>query len=64
MHFGRFGILSIFVLIADIYAILNVLQSTEENFKKAIWVALIIVLPFLGAVLWFFFGPRSASALR
>ena len=63
MNFGGgYGIWGVLVLIADIYAILNVLQSSEENFKKAVWVAVIIVLPFLGAILWYFLGPRSRRA--
>jgi len=63
MHFGGYGIWGILVLIADIYAILNVLQSNEENVKKAVWTALIIVLPFVGAVLWYFLGPRATGKL-
>lgn len=61
MHFGSYGLWSILVLIADIYAILNVLQSSDENFKKAVWTALILVLPVLGVILWYFLGPRGRS---
>jgi len=62
MHFGSYGLWSILVLIADIYAILNVLQSNDENLKKAVWTALILVLPVLGVILWYFLGPRSRSS--
>lgn len=62
MHFGSYGLWSILVLIADIYAILNVLQSNDENFKKAVWTALILVLPVLGVILWYFLGPRGRSS--
>ncbi len=60
MHFGGgYGIWTILVLIADIYAILNVLQSNDENLKKAVWTAMILVLPVLGVILWYFLGPRG-----
>jgi Na+-transporting NADH:ubiquinone oxidoreductase subunit NqrE len=53
---------ALLVLIADIYAVLNVLQSSADNLKKAVWTALIIVLPLLGVILWYFLGPRSGRA--
>ncbi len=64
MNFGGgYSIGYIIVLIADIYAILNVLQSSEENLKKALWVALILVLPLVGVILWYFLGPRARGKL-
>jgi hypothetical protein len=54
-------ILSILVLIADIWAIINVLQSSESSGTKALWVVLVLVLPVLGFVIWYFAGPKSAS---
>ena len=53
---GFFGIL---LLAADIWAILNVIQSRTDNFKKLVWVLAILLLPLLGVVIWFFIGPRS-----
>lgn len=51
------GLLSILILIADIYAILKVAQSSATTGKKALWIALVIVLPVLGLIIWFLFGP-------
>jgi len=62
MFFGNSyygGFLGILILIADIYAILNILQSGADNLKKAIWVVIILALPVLGVILWYFLGPRS-----
>ncbi len=63
MHFGNggFGLIGLLIFIADIWAILNIAQSATENLKKAIWIVIIVVLPVLGLVLWFLFGPRSKS---
>jgi len=53
---GFFGLL---ILAADIWAILNVVQSGTDNFKKLLWILAILLLPLLGVVIWFFLGPRS-----
>ncbi len=53
------GIFGLLILIADIWAIVNVLQSSADTLKKVIWIVVILVLPVLGLVLWFLFGPRG-----
>jgi len=61
MHLGSggFGLMGLLIFIADIWAILNIAQSSTENLKKAIWIVIIVALPVLGLVLWFLFGPRG-----
>jgi Mg2+ and Co2+ transporter CorA len=56
------GILGILLLIADVWALINVAQSKEDNTKKAIWIVLILLLPLLGVILWWFLGPRDRKA--
>ena len=56
------GIGGIIVLIADIWAIVNVFQSNADTAKKVIWTVLIILLPVLGFILWFFLGPKTGRA--
>ncbi len=53
---GLFGLL---ILIADIWAIVNVIGSHNSNGKKVGWVVLILLLPVLGFVIWLLAGPRS-----
>jgi succinate dehydrogenase/fumarate reductase cytochrome b subunit len=53
------GILGILILIADVWAIINVFQSSANTFKKALWIVLILVLPLLGVIIWYFAGPRE-----
>ena len=55
------GILGIVVLVADIWAIVNVFQSRISMGGKVLWTALIVVLPLLGFVIWFFAGPRQTA---
>jgi hypothetical protein len=56
---GLFGLL---VLIGDIWAIIHIVQSRSSPGGKALWVVLVLVLPLLGLVIWFFAGPRSGSS--
>ena len=59
-YFGPWGgIWGLLVLAGDIWAILNVFQSSASNEKKLLWILVVILLPVLGLVLWFFLGPRS-----
>lgn len=51
------GILGLLILIADIYAIIKVLQSSASGLKKLLWIILILVLPVVGLIIWFFAGP-------
>ncbi len=55
------GLLGLLVLIADVWAILNIFQSSESNGTKALWIVLVLVLPVLGFVIWYFAGPKSSS---
>ena len=54
------GIFGILVLIADVWAILNIFQSKSDTLKKALWIVLVLVLPLLGVIIWYFAGPRSS----
>lgn len=51
------GILGFLILIADIYAVLQIAQSSSSNGKKALWIAIVIVLPVLGLIVWYLAGP-------
>lgn len=55
---GYGGILGIIVLILDIYAIIRIVQSGAEPLWKAIWIVIVLLLPVLGLILWFLFGPK------
>jgi succinate dehydrogenase/fumarate reductase cytochrome b subunit len=53
------GLIGLVILIADLWAIVQVFQSRESNGTKVLWAALIIVLPVLGLIIWYFAGPRG-----
>jgi len=53
------NLIGLIVLVADIWAIVQVFQSRESNGTKVLWTALIIVLPVVGLIIWYFAGPRG-----
>lgn len=53
------GLIGLLILIADIWAIINVIQSSADTLKKVLWIVVILVLPVVGLILWFLFGPRG-----
>lgn len=55
------GILGLLILIADIYAILKIAKSSASDGKKAIWIAIVLVLPVLGLILWYLMGPGKPA---
>lgn len=59
MEYGLFGII---VLIADIYAIYQVLTSAASTLAKIVWTLVILLLPILGFIAWALFGPRGSRA--
>ena len=58
---GGFGLLGILIFFADIWALMNILQSPAPRLEKALWTALVLV-PALGVALWYLAGPRRAAA--
>lgn len=56
------GLLGLLILAADIWAIINVIQSGASTGAKVLWVLVILVLPVLGLIIWLLMGPRGRAA--
>jgi Phospholipase_D-nuclease N-terminal len=56
------GLFGVIVLIADVWALVNILQSSADTGRKVLWTVLVIVLPVLGFILWYFLGPKTGRA--
>jgi succinate dehydrogenase/fumarate reductase cytochrome b subunit len=52
------GILGLFILIADIWAIVKTFESPTSTGTKVLWIVLILLLPILGLIIWMIAGPR------
>jgi hypothetical protein len=61
MPMGIQSLWGLLLLAADVWAIINIAQSSVSNEKKALWIVLVLLLPLLGLILWFFLGPKSGK---
>ncbi|WP_298845242.1 PLDc N-terminal domain-containing protein [uncultured Roseobacter sp.] len=57
----EYGIVGLIVLIANIYALVKTWTSAVSLGAKLLWTLLILVLPVIGFIIWFFAGPRGGS---
>ena len=55
-------IFGLIVLALDIWAIVNIVGSTASTGAKILWTLLILILPIVGFIIWFFAGPRSRTS--
>lgn len=53
------GLLGLIILIADIWAIVQVVKSKSDTLLKVVWIVVIVVLPVVGLIAWLLFGPRA-----
>lgn len=51
------SILSLIILILDIYAMVMILQSSAKTGAKLIWFLVVLLLPLLGLIIWYVSGP-------
>ncbi len=58
----RGGLWGLIVLVADVWALINILQSGADTGTKVLWVVLVVFLPVLGFILWYFIGPKTGRA--
>ena len=56
---GYNGLVGLLILAGDVWAIINIFQSSASNGKKLLWTVVVLLLPLLGLILWFFLGPRG-----
>lgn len=53
------GIGGLILLLLNIWAVLSILKSRAPTVNKLLWILLILVLPFIGFVIWFIAGPKG-----
>jgi hypothetical protein len=52
------GLISLAILVLDIVAIIDVIKSSMDTGKKVLWIILILILPVIGLLLYFFIGRK------
>ncbi|MEX0804931.1 MAG: PLD nuclease N-terminal domain-containing protein [Candidatus Binatia bacterium] len=55
------GIFGFIIVIADVWAIVNVCQSDVTTGKKVAWIVGILIFPVIGFLVWWLAGPREKS---
>jgi hypothetical protein len=50
------GFLGFLILVADIWAILNIVQSSASMGKKLVWILVVLFLPIVGLIIWWLAG--------
>jgi hypothetical protein len=53
---GNFVVL---ILLANVWAVLNIFQSRVGTGKEALWIVLVLILPLLGLIIWYVTEPRE-----
>ncbi len=53
------GVFGLLLLTANIYAIVKTLQSSASTGSKVLWIVIVLLLPVIGLIAWFLFGPKG-----
>lgn len=51
-------ILGLVILVLDIWAIIKIINSSATTLAKIIWILVILILPVIGLIVWYFAGPK------
>jgi hypothetical protein len=52
------GLLGLIILVADVWAILQILKSGQTSGSKLFWILVILLLPVIGLLAWLVMGRR------
>ena len=58
MGFEYGGVLGLIILIADIWAIIKIIQGGGSTGSKLLWILIILILPVIGLLIWLLAGRR------
>ena len=57
--FGRpLGCAGLAVLVLEVFCIVKIVDSATPTANKVLWIVLVLLFPFVGAILWLIFGKR------
>ena len=57
-----YGLVGLLILVLDIIAIVSVLGGGSSMERKILWVVIILLLPFIGMILYFLMGRSGTDA--
>lgn len=56
-------LIGLLVFVLDVIAIVSILKSTADGATKILWMLLVILLPFVGMILYFVMGPGRRTVI-
>jgi len=55
---GLNPLFALIIFALDIWAIASIFNSKVETAQKVLWIALVLFLPVIGLLIWYFAGPK------
>lgn len=55
------AVVGLIILIANIYAIVMIVQSSAKTIEKLLWAVLVVLLPLVGLIIWYLLGPGKKT---
>jgi hypothetical protein len=55
------SLIGLLILIADIYAIIKIAQSSATALAKALWIVGVLIFPVIGLIVWYLEVPVAGS---
>ena len=55
---GLNPLFALVIFALDIWAIASIFNSKVETAQKVLWIALVLFLPVIGLLIWYFAGPK------
>ncbi|CAN5336985.1 hypothetical protein BH09BAC3_BH09BAC3_37800 [soil metagenome] len=52
-------LIALLILIIDIVVIMDILKSFKDSEKKVLWIVVVVLLPILGPILYYFIGKKN-----
>jgi len=52
------AVMSVIVVTIDALVIMRIMQSGAETLVKFFWIVVVLLLPIVGAGIWWFYGPK------
>ncbi len=54
-----YGIGGFILLVLNIWAFVRIIGSTASTGAKVVWILVILLMPFIGFIVWLIFGPKK-----
>lgn len=51
------------IFVLDVLAIASIINTNASTGTKILWIAIIVILPIIGLIIWYFAGPKSKISL-